>query len=35
MTDFHNIEMNDIKGERVSLSDFQGKLCLIVNLASR
>lgn len=35
MTDFHSIEMDDINGERVSLADFKGKLCLIVNVASR
>jgi len=35
MADFHQIEMDDINGEQVSLADFKGKLCLIVNVASR
>lgn len=35
MSDFHQLEMNDINGESVSLSKFQDNLCLIVNVASR
>ncbi len=35
MSDFHQLEMNDINGEPVSLSKFQDNLCLIVNVASR
>ena len=33
--EFHNIEMQSITGETVSLSKFQDNLCLIVNVASR
>ena len=35
MTDFHNIKMLDIQGSEVNFADYQGKACLIVNVASR
>ncbi len=35
MTDFHNIKMLDIQGGEVNFTDYQGKACLIVNVASR
>ena len=34
MASMHDFEMNSITGENVSLSDYKGKVCLIVNLAS-
>jgi glutathione peroxidase-family protein len=34
MAGIHDIEMQSITGETVSLSDYAGKLCLIVNVAS-
>jgi glutathione peroxidase-family protein len=35
VSDFHNLEMDSITGEPVSLSKYQDNLCLIVNVASR
>ena len=35
MASFHNFQMDSITGESVSLSDYSGKVCLVVNLASR
>ena len=35
MTRFHDLTMASITGEDVKLSTFEGKTCLIVNLASR
>lgn len=35
MAQFHDLEMKSITGERVPLSKFKGKVCLIVNLASQ
>lgn len=32
---FHDLQMTAITGEMVSFADFQGQLCLIVNVASR
>ena len=34
MAGIHDFEMQSITGETVNLSDYAGKLCLIVNLAS-
>jgi glutathione peroxidase len=35
MTDFHALEMQSITGEKVKFDAYKGKVCLIVNLASR
>ena len=35
MATLHDFEMESITGETVSLSDYDGKVCLVVNLASR
>lgn len=35
MPSFHDFEMASITGEPVKLSDYAGKVCLVVNLASR
>lgn len=35
MTGFHDLTMESITGDEVSFADFQGRLCLIVNVASR
>ncbi|MCK4998374.1 MAG: redoxin domain-containing protein, partial [Anaerohalosphaera sp.] len=32
---FHSFTMNDIDGKAVSLSDYQGKVILVVNVASK
>lgn len=32
---FHDLKMQSITGETVSFADFQGQLCMIVNVASR
>jgi len=32
---FHDLQMTSITGDSVSFADFQGQLCLIVNVASR
>lgn len=34
MPTFHDFEMESITGERVRLSDFAGRVCLVVNVAS-
>jgi glutathione peroxidase-family protein len=35
MPSLHDFEMSSISGETVSLSDYEGKVALVVNLASR
>ena len=35
MASMHDFEMETITGETVSLSRYQGDVCLVVNLASR
>jgi glutathione peroxidase-family protein len=35
MTNFHSMKMQDIQGKQVNFSDFKGKVCLLVNVASR
>jgi len=35
MASFHDFEMQSITGESVALSDYSGKVCLVVNLASQ
>lgn len=35
MTQFHQLSMTSITGEQVDFSQFAGKVCLIVNVASR
>ena len=35
MASFHDFQMESISGESVSLSDYDGKVCLVVNLASQ
>jgi glutathione peroxidase-family protein len=35
MAGIHDFEMQTITGETVSLSDYAGKVCLIVNLATK
>jgi len=32
---FHDFEMASITGENRSLCDYEGSVCLVVNLASR
>ncbi len=34
MSSFHDFEMSSITGETVSLGDFEGTVCLVVNVAS-
>ena len=34
MSSFHDLEMTSISGESVPFSSFEGKVCLIVNVAS-
>jgi glutathione peroxidase-family protein len=34
MSQFHDLEMTSITGEPVSFTQYQGQLCLVVNLAS-
>ena len=34
MASMHDFTMTSITGEQVSLSDYKGKVCLIVNVAS-
>jgi glutathione peroxidase-family protein len=34
MAGIHDFEMQTITGQTVSLSDYAGKVCLIVNVAS-
>jgi glutathione peroxidase-family protein len=35
MSAFHDLSMKSITGEDVALSRYAGKVCLVVNLASR
>ncbi len=35
MSVFHELEMKSISGELVPFTRFAGKLCLVVNVASR
>ena len=35
MATIHDFEMDSITGERVKLSQYQGQVCLIVNVASK
>ena len=35
MASIHDFEMASITGESVSLSQYEGQVCLVVNLASR
>ena len=34
MASLHDFDMESITGEPVKLSDYEGQVCLIVNLAS-
>jgi hypothetical protein len=34
MSTFHEFEMTSITGEQVSFDQFEGQICLIVNVAS-
>ncbi len=34
MASLHDFEMESVTGEPVKLSDYEGQVCLIVNLAS-
>jgi glutathione peroxidase-family protein len=35
MSTFHDLEMTSITGEPVAFKQYQGQLCLVVNLASK
>ena len=35
MATMHDFEMASITGERVKLSQYQGQVCLIVNVATK
>lgn len=35
MPSFHDFEAESIAGETVALSQYEGQICLVVNLASR
>jgi glutathione peroxidase-family protein len=35
LASFHDFAMESITGEQVSLAEYRGKLCLVVNLASQ
>ena len=35
MASFHDFETPSITGETVSLSDYEGTVCLVVNVASK
>lgn len=35
MSQFHTLNMTDINGQEASFSQFEDKVCLVVNLASR
>lgn len=35
MTTFHDLTMKSITGDPVMFSAYKGKVCLVVNLASR
>ena len=34
MSSFHEFEMTSITGDQVSFAQFEGQLCLVVNVAS-
>jgi len=34
MSTFHELEMTSITGEPVKFSQYEGKLCLVINVAS-
>jgi glutathione peroxidase-family protein len=34
MSSFHEFEMTSITGDQVSFDQFEGQLCLVVNVAS-
>ena len=34
MSSMHDFQVTSITGEKVDLSDYKGKLCLVVNVAS-
>ncbi len=34
MSGFHDFQVETITGESVSLSEYEGSLCLVVNVAS-
>lgn len=34
MSTFHEFEMTSITGDRVSFDQFEGQICLVVNVAS-
>ena len=34
MASFHDFEMDSITGDNVSLSDYAGQVCVVVNVAS-
>lgn len=34
MASMYDFEMTSITGEQVSLADYQGQVCLVVNVAS-
>jgi glutathione peroxidase-family protein len=34
VADFHEFEMDSITGEPVAFSDYEGKVCLVVNVAT-
>ncbi len=35
MAQFHDLKMKAITGEAVNFSNYKGKTCLVVNVASR
>ena len=35
MSDIYALEMSSITGESVALSQYEGQLCLVVNVASK
>ncbi len=35
MASMHDFTMESITGEQVALADYEGDVCLVVNLASR
>ncbi len=34
MTAFHDLSMSSITGEPTSFADYEGKVCLVVNVAT-
>ncbi len=32
---FHDLTMNSIQGESINFDQYQGQVCLVVNVASR